>query len=736
MAETNNDEALKEGFTRLGLRRFSEAEALLRPLTENSLYAAKAWHGLSRIHEGRAELEEALACSLRAIQADPDDYRLHYALGIQLQDGGQGDLARASFTKAVSLQPDFFQGWNNLGLALAAQGLYEEACSAYLAAIKANPDYAMAIYNLARALVRMESWEEAFQQMRRALTLDSANPDFHELMGALCLQTRRSKAAAVHLGQAIQLGSRDKDTYARYAQVLHRLGVASQLDESLSRLNEADVLDIMDHTMTFLAMVNQPAQAKRWGRRILARMPEAWKARVTVATILPAILASSAEIDGVRVEYEAELDALQALVDSQTLAVSPEQVLAAVRHSNFYLAYQGRDDRALQEKRARVLEGLLGQALPDLLSPIPPRPRAGRKPIVGFVSAHLCNRTVGHYFRSWVTGLDASRFEVRVYFLDQPATPDSLAQEIAGAAAKTWRAQGSQLEIARHIKEEACDVLIYPEVGMDDATAALALMRLAPIQCVAWGHPITTGFAQQDYFLSCDPMEPEGAQAYYSEKLVTLPGLGVAYRPIAIRVDARRRELGLPEEGALLFYPHSLFKMHPDGDVLIARILAALPQSRLVVFTADNPEVVDACLGRLRQAFLAQGIHDDRIVTLSLVARAKYLEVASVCEVVLDNLHWSGGNTSLDAFTAGTPVVTLPGAFMRGRQTMAMLRLMGLEELIARDGEDYVRIAVKLVQDPAWRAAICEQIRQRREVLFNDSTPIRALENFLETVVP
>jgi predicted O-linked N-acetylglucosamine transferase (SPINDLY family) len=99
---------------------------------------------------------------------------------------------------------------------------------------------------------------------------------------------------------------------------------------------------------------------------------------------------------------------------------------------------------------------------------------------------------------------------------------------------------------------------------------------------------------------------------------------------------------------------------------------------------------------------------------------------------MLDTLHWSGGNTSLDALAAALPVVTLPGAFMRGRQSLGMLRLLGVDDLVARDSDDYVRIAVRLGRDAAWRSAVAARIEQRSAALFDRREPVEALEAFLE----
>ena len=73
-----------------------------------------------------------------------------------------------------------------------------------------------------------------------------------------------------------------------------------------------------------------------------------------------------------------------------------------------------------------------------------------------------------------------------------------------------------------------------------------------------------------------------------------------------------------------------------------------------------------------------------------------YLRINAVCDAMLDTLRWSGGNTSLDALATGLPIVTLPGRFMRGRQSAGMLTLAGLGDQVASDDDDYVRIASRI----------------------------------------
>ncbi len=67
------------------------------------------------------------------------------------------------------------------------------------------------------------------------------------------------------------------------------------------------------------------------------------------------------------------------------------------------------------------------------------------------------------------------------------------------------------------------DTLIYMDIGMEPMSYFLAFARLARVQCVMGGHPITTGIGALDYFMSSDLIEVDHAQNHYSEILVRQP---------------------------------------------------------------------------------------------------------------------------------------------------------------------------------------------------------------------
>jgi predicted O-linked N-acetylglucosamine transferase (SPINDLY family) len=446
------------------------------------------------------------------------------------------------------------------------------------------------------------------------------------------------------------------------------------------------------------------------------------------------IYADAAALDAARAAFGAGLGALARDLDAALAGLSEPQVLDGLRWTNFFLAYQGRDDRALQVEYAALTARAVGAMAAGWLAPIDKRPLEGRRIRVGFASAFFHVGTCGRYFKSWITDLDRDRFEVVVYHLFPGM--DDVALEIAQRADHFREFGGSRARpsiVAPAIRGDELDVLVYPELGMDVTSFALAALRLAPRQYAAWGHPVTTGHATIDAFLSCDAMEVEGAQAHYAEPLIRLPGIGTRYERPRVPADAVREHFALPNGSVLLLCPQSLFKIHPENDALFAEILAQNPTAMLVLFAGRHPAVTDQFMRRFALALDRHGIAiRERTRVLPPVGHDDYLRVNLVCDAMVDTLHWSGGNTSLDALACGLPVVTLPGAFMRGRQSAGMLSLLGVSELIASDRADYVALASRLIAEPVWRRSLADRIRAAQGRLFDVGDATARLQQLLQ----
>jgi CRISPR-associated protein Csy1 len=199
-------------------------------------------------------------------------------------------------------------------------------------------------------------------------------------------------------------------------------------------------------------------------------------------------------------------------------------------------------------------------------------------------------------------------------------------------------------------------------------------------------------------------------------------------------VAGSRADFGIPDDRTAYLVPQSLFKIHPDNDDLIARVLERDEKGIAVMFASHHDHLTQAFATRLGASLEKRriDIHERVFFLAPFMPHPRYLRLNALCDVMLDTLHWSGGNTSLDALVSGLPVVTLPGGLMRGRQSQAMLRALGAGELVARDTEGYVETAVALGRDAGRRRALSQAIVANRGALFEREEPVRALGDFLE----
>ena len=110
----------------------------------------------------------------------------------------------------------------------------------------------------------------------------------------------------------------------------------------------------------------------------------------------------------------------------------------------------------------------------------------------------------------------------------------------------------------------------------------------------------------------------------------------------------------------------------------------------------------------------------------------RFAAASAECDVMLDSIGWSGGNTTLEALAQDLPVVTCEGALMRGRVSAGMLRMMGMPETVAATIDDFVALAIRIGRDRSWRAEIKARIAADKHRLYRDRTSIVALEGFLE----
>ncbi len=709
------------------LQRARELLMLAPANLDAQFYLAKAEYAGGNFSQSAALIEQLLAT------AATDSPALHLLRGNVFLSQHAFAQATLAFEQASVLDGNSATAFAGLGIARRRQGNEEAARQALSLAIALAPGDSVALTELAHSYRTSGAVADAEACFERALTI---SPDVVATwfdLGQLLAETFKFERAKQCFERALALQPVNKEAHTSTHQSALEPAVEHAHEQTISTLGF--VLAEMGETEAALKILtsdaDKPADVLNTPHISLPR-------QVRSLLLLPQIYSSTDDLQRWRQRFSSGLEVLRS-------AAQDAADIWQVAQSNFLLAYQGLNDRDMQAAYAGFLRALMLKRRPDLLElpkligPIKGKIAGGRKRIrVVFVSSFFRECTVGHYFRSWIADLDAQVFERIV--IHTGWQPDEFGRVLQTQCDEFILARGGVLSAAEVIRAQAADIVIYPEVGMGTMNYLLTNMRLATIQIAGWGHPITTGSQEIDYFLTCEDMEPLGespgefmAAAHYTERLLMLPGIGTRYIMPAIKNSSITREtFGLSSGSHVYICPQSLFKIHPDNDAIYLDIMARDNKAIVLFFQSEHRAITQAFSQRLCSGLAARGMAPrSQIKFLPRLDAASFRAVLWFADVVLDTLHWSGGNTSLDALAAAAPIVTLPGEFMRGRQTQAMLGAMDLEELVVADQEAYVSKALEVAGDPGVRAALSDKISMNRGAVFDRREPVTQLAQHL-----
>jgi len=313
---------------------------------------------------------------------------------------------------------------------------------------------------------------------------------------------------------------------------------------------------------------------------------------------------------------------------------------------------------------------------------------------IGYVSPDFGRHPVGYFLLPVLKAHD--REKVRVYCYSNRIKEDEITGRLKNSADEWLNIAGKDdREIARQIRNDRIDILV--DLAGHTAGNSLSLFAIhpAPLQVTWAGYMGTTGLRQMDYILTNRHATPPGTEKYYSERFLFLPDDYICYEP----PDYAPPVAGLPAltNGVVTFGCfNNLAKVNEKVVSLWARLLKRLPGSRLVLTTKqlDNAEICR----RYAEMFEARGVAD-RVHLEGSLPHKSLLEKYHRIDISLDPFPYTGALSTLESLWMGVPVVTLAGEIMVGRQSLCHVVAVGMNELIAKTEEDYLRIAEELAND-------------------------------------
>ena len=738
--------------------QFARAEELLREILRLDPNHADALHLLGLLALDTQRLDLALDSITRATELKPEHAAYHLDLGHVYRALGKPSEAKACFERAGALDPASANAHVNLGIIYMEQGALAEAEACHREALRLQPGFAIAWNNLANVLITRGELTEARPCLEESVRLEPAYAEAHNGLGSVWHRIGDLAKARACFERALECKPGYASAHYNLGLVLHSKGNLADAQACFQRavLLRPQFVEAYYQLALLLKQSNRWAEAQTCLEVALRLRPgfgaalgllagaleyrgkylEARAAldkaiaieptddlRIGSALLLPVIYESQAEIDQHRLRVRDELE----LLGGQKLTLPDPEVLA--KGEPFFLAYQCGNDRILLE----ALAAIYARAAPQLEFVAPHCESGSKPPIsgqpirVGFLSRFFWRHTIGKLNAGFIRHLSRCHFRVVLFCI--PGPEDPISQMIRASADEVIVVPRRLADARQLIADQNLDVLIYTDIGMDPLTYFLAFARLAPVQCVTWGHPSTTGLPTMDYFVSNVHMEPEDASKHYTEQLVQFSRVNTCYEEPQLPLPARnRQDFGLPENVHLYVCTQSLFKFHPKFDSVLCAILQRDPLALVVLLSGPESHWKELLTERFGKTIPEEC---RRIQFLPQLTQFEFLHLQALADVLLDTFPFGGGNTSLEAFAFGTPVVTLSGSLMRGRITYACYRQMGIADCIAADPKEYVEVAVRLGTDPAWRQEIRQRILEQKHLLYDNELAVQELEQFL-----
>ena len=477
--------------------------------------------------DGAGRLAEQL------LQRDPNNAAALHVLG--LIKFNQGDAATAADLLHRSLETATDAGvLSDLGVMLRTVGRLTEAEAAYRRALELDPCLAAALGNLGNVLLDQHRADEAEPVLIEALR---QAPDQPWLLRSLALsQMSRGAAdqAEAALRTAVAIDTADAEVHDTLGALLGQSG----------RPIEAEA-----HHRTALAQTKQP-------HRVLSN------------------LAIALQAQGRHVEAE------QCCRDA--LVARPDYHVA---HSNLLFSLNYRNDLT----GAAIFAEYVDVGPPACRRARAARTPVGRRPVdrrrrlrVGYVSADFRQHAVAWFAEPLLAAHDRTCIEVFCYAA--VTAPDAVTARFR-ALADHWRSIVGldDAAVAELIRRDGIDVLVDVTGHTAGSRLLVFARRPAPVQIeYLLGHGYTSGLSAMDAFLADAVLAPPGADALFSERIIRLPRIPLAYAP----PDAMPPVAPLPAlaNGFVTFGYFGRTERLNDAVIATwARILHDVPAARLVL---------------------------------------------------------------------------------------------------------------------------------------------------------
>ena len=253
------------------------------------------------------------------------------------------------------------------------------------------------------------------------------------------------------------------------------------------------------------------------------------------------------------------------------------------------------------------------------------------------------------------------------------------------------------------------DIVYYPAFGMFPHSIYLTNLRLAPVQVVSYGHPATSMSPVIDYFVL--PEDWVGDPACFSEKLLPVPKAAMPFVPSA-QSSTYKPQLREHPDVVNVAIAATTMKLNPGFIEALVRIRRE----------AGRPVNFHFFMGAARglvyleaRDFILRYLPD--ALVHPIMPYAAYMELINGCDLYLNPFPFGNTNGIVDVTALGLVGVCKTGPEVLEHIDEALFTRIGVPDwLVAKSNDEYVKAALRLINDDALRLSLRRTLIEKAAV--------------------
>ena len=320
--------------------------------------------------------------------------------------------------------------------------------------------------------------------------------------------------------------------------------------------------------------------------------------------------------------------------------------------------------------------------------------KKNKKINLGILSADL---KIGHsitFFLKTIL-LNYNKDEIDIYLISNQKDFTTVSIEITNLVFKTIDiSQFSDLEALNKIRKFNLDIIIDVMGYTSRNRIGLFKNRIAKKQIIWMGYCNTTGLKNMDYIITDPNLIYENEKDLYAEQVLYLPEIWNTH----CGFDFEREENPPPliKNNYVTFGSfNNPSKINENVIACWAKILENIKNSKLIIkCPSDKQQLI-----RLKKSLKEKRVLDSVIFHTSFDNKKDHLNLYKNVDIALDTFPYNGVTTSFEAIWMGVPVLTMAGYNFNSRCGESINKNMGMEQLIAKDENDYVQKVFNLTNN-------------------------------------